>query len=162
MSLHRQRHGDVTGAEDLHRATLAGNTLGDQRLSGYFAALGEKLAQLGQVDRRVLHTEGVLEAAQLRKAHVQRKLSTFEARTDLVASLGALGATACGLALRCLTTTNAASTPYTLTIMTWVAVVFTPIVLLYQGWTLWVFRRRIGPGDIPPHIGLKPAGRAAS
>ena len=34
-----------------------------------------------------------------------------------------------------LTTTNASSTEYTLTIMTWVAVVFTPVVLLYQGWS---------------------------
>jgi cytochrome d ubiquinol oxidase subunit II len=53
-----------------------------------------------------------------------------------------------------LTTTNAASTPYTLTIMTWVAVVFTPIVLAYQAWTFWVFRRRIGAVDIPAAIGL--------
>ena len=28
--------------------------------------------------------------------------------------------------------------------MTWVAVIFTPIVLVYQGWTYWVFRKRIG------------------
>jgi cytochrome d ubiquinol oxidase subunit II len=48
-----------------------------------------------------------------------------------------------------LTTTNAASTPYTLRIMTWVAVILTPIVLLYQGWTFWVFRRRLGVEDIP-------------
>ncbi|MEV1289213.1 cytochrome d ubiquinol oxidase subunit II [Micromonospora sp. NPDC049679] len=48
-----------------------------------------------------------------------------------------------------LTTSNAASTPYTLTIMSWVALVFTPIVLLYQGWTYWVFRKRIGVANIP-------------
>jgi cytochrome bd ubiquinol oxidase subunit II len=42
-----------------------------------------------------------------------------------------------------LTTTNAASTDYTLTIMTVVAVVFVPIVLGYQGWTYWVFRKRV-------------------
>jgi cytochrome d ubiquinol oxidase subunit II len=53
-----------------------------------------------------------------------------------------------------LTTTNASSTPYTLTIMTWVAVVFTPIVLAYQAWTFWVFRRRIGASDIPAPAGL--------
>ncbi|TDC55342.1 cytochrome d ubiquinol oxidase subunit II [Actinomadura sp. KC345] len=47
-----------------------------------------------------------------------------------------------------LTTENAASTPYTLKIMTWVAVVFTPIVMLYQGWTYWVFRKRIGTSHI--------------
>jgi cytochrome d ubiquinol oxidase subunit II len=48
-----------------------------------------------------------------------------------------------------LTTTNASATHYTLTIMTWVAVLFTPIVLLYQGWTYWVFRKRISVHHIP-------------
>ena len=48
-----------------------------------------------------------------------------------------------------LTTANASSTHYTLTIMTWVAVVFTPIVLLYQSWTYWIFRKRIGTQHIP-------------
>jgi cytochrome d ubiquinol oxidase subunit II len=48
-----------------------------------------------------------------------------------------------------LTIDNASSTQYTLTIMTWVAVVFTPIVLIYQGWTYWVFRRRLTVDDIP-------------
>lgn len=42
-----------------------------------------------------------------------------------------------------LTTTNAASTPYTLAIMTVVALVFTPLVLIYQGWTYWIFRKRV-------------------
>ncbi|NJP88708.1 cytochrome d ubiquinol oxidase subunit II [Nonomuraea sp. FMUSA5-5] len=42
-----------------------------------------------------------------------------------------------------LTVTNAASTPYTLTVMTWVAAVFTPVVLAYQAWTYWIFRRRL-------------------
>ena len=48
-----------------------------------------------------------------------------------------------------LTTTNASATDYTLTIMTWVAVLFTPIVLIYQGWTYWVFRKRISVHHIP-------------
>jgi len=44
----------------------------------------------------------------------------------------------------------AASHPYTLTVMTVVAAIFTPIVLLYQGWTYWVFRRRLlRPLDAP-------------
>jgi len=51
-----------------------------------------------------------------------------------------------------LTTTNAAATDYTLTIMTWVAVLFTPIVLLYQGWTYWVFRKRISVHHIPTPV----------
>jgi cytochrome bd ubiquinol oxidase subunit II len=50
-----------------------------------------------------------------------------------------------------LTVHNASSTPYTLKIMTWVAVVFTPIVLGYQSWTYWVFRKRLRVEDIPPH-----------
>jgi cytochrome d ubiquinol oxidase subunit II len=48
-----------------------------------------------------------------------------------------------------LTVSNASSSPYTLKIMTWVAAVFTPVVLAYQAWTYWVFRRRLGTTDIP-------------
>ena len=48
-----------------------------------------------------------------------------------------------------LTTTNASSTAYTLGIMTWVAAIFTPIVLVYTSWTYWTFRRRIGTRHIP-------------
>ncbi|GEP38191.1 cytochrome c oxidase assembly protein [Nocardioides psychrotolerans] len=50
-----------------------------------------------------------------------------------------------------LTTTNAAATAYTLKIMTIVAVIFTPLVLAYQAWTYWVFRRRISVDHIPAH-----------
>ena len=42
-----------------------------------------------------------------------------------------------------LTIYNAASGPYTLKVMTIVAAIFVPVVLLYQGWTYWVFRKRI-------------------
>ncbi len=42
-----------------------------------------------------------------------------------------------------LTIYNASSSPYTLQIMTVVALVFVPLVLVYQGWTYWVFRRRV-------------------
>jgi cytochrome d ubiquinol oxidase subunit II len=61
-----------------------------------------------------------------------------------------------------LTVTNAAASPYTLRIMTWLAVAFTPVVLLYQGWTYWVFRKRISVADIPPAAGAPaPAGVAS-
>ncbi|MCE3034244.1 cytochrome d ubiquinol oxidase subunit II [Streptomyces sp. CMSTAAHL-2] len=49
-----------------------------------------------------------------------------------------------------LTVTNASSTHYTLKIMTWCAGIATPIILLYQGWTYWVFRKRIGTQHIAP------------
>lgn len=42
-----------------------------------------------------------------------------------------------------LTIENASSTDYTLTIMSWAALIFLPLVLLYQGWTYWVFRKRV-------------------
>ena len=42
-----------------------------------------------------------------------------------------------------LTIYNSASSAYTLRIMTIVALVFVPIVLLYQGWSYWVFRKRV-------------------
>ncbi len=48
-----------------------------------------------------------------------------------------------------LTTTNASATAYSLKVMTIVAVIFTPLVLLYQSWTYWVFRKRIAVHHIP-------------
>jgi len=42
-----------------------------------------------------------------------------------------------------LTIYNSSSSPYTLQIMTIVALIFVPLVLLYQGWSYWVFRKRI-------------------
>jgi cytochrome d ubiquinol oxidase subunit II len=48
-----------------------------------------------------------------------------------------------------LTVTNASAAHYTLVVMTWVALIFTPIVLGYQGWTYWVFRKRLTSSYIP-------------
>jgi len=42
-----------------------------------------------------------------------------------------------------LTVVNAASSPYTLKVMTIIAAIFVPIVLVYQGWTYWIFRKRV-------------------
>jgi cytochrome d ubiquinol oxidase subunit II len=42
-----------------------------------------------------------------------------------------------------LTIENASSTDYTLNLMTWVAGIALPLILAYQGWTYWVFRKRI-------------------
>ena len=53
-----------------------------------------------------------------------------------------------------LTIHNASSTDYTLTVMTWVAVALVPVVLLYQGWTYWVFKKRLTVEHIPDPIGL--------
>lgn len=57
-----------------------------------------------------------------------------------------------------LTIAEAASTNYTLTVMTVVALILTPVVLLYQGWTYWVFRARIGEGtgDVKTPLDLLP------
>lgn len=49
-----------------------------------------------------------------------------------------------------LTIWNSASSSYTLTVMTVVAIIFTPLVLLYQGWTYWIFRKRIRREDLAP------------
>ena len=38
---------------------------------------------------------------------------------------------------------NGSSTPYTLAIMSWASLTLLPLVLGYQAWTYWVFRRRI-------------------
>ncbi len=47
-----------------------------------------------------------------------------------------------------LTIYTAASSPYTLRVMTIVAIIFVPIVLLYQVWTYRVFRQRLTAGDL--------------
>ena len=49
-----------------------------------------------------------------------------------------------------LTTGNASSTAKTLALMTVIACIFLPFVLLYQGWTYWVFRKRISAGPPAP------------
>ena len=49
---------------------------------------------------------------------------------------------------------NGSSTPYTLKIMSWASLTLLPLVMLYQGWTYWVFRRRISADAIPASIGL--------
>ncbi|MFC5930178.1 cytochrome d ubiquinol oxidase subunit II [Cryobacterium melibiosiphilum] len=51
-----------------------------------------------------------------------------------------------------LTIENASSTPYTLTVMTWTAVIAAPVILFYQGWTYWVFRKRIGRSHIEEQV----------
>jgi cytochrome bd ubiquinol oxidase subunit II len=53
-----------------------------------------------------------------------------------------------------LTIYNASSTPYTLKIMTWAALIFAPLAMVYQGWTYWVFRKRISAEKIPAPAGL--------
>jgi len=47
---------------------------------------------------------------------------------------------------------TAASSETTLTIMTWAAVIFVPIVLAYQAWSYWVFSKRISTKNIPDKI----------
>jgi len=55
-----------------------------------------------------------------------------------------------------LTIWNAASTHYTLKVMTVVALIFTPLVLVYQAWTYWVFRKRIGREDVEGAAAVHP------
>jgi cytochrome bd ubiquinol oxidase subunit II len=49
-----------------------------------------------------------------------------------------------------LTVHNAASPPYSLKAMTFVVVVFLPLVLIYQAWTYYVFRRRVSASEFQP------------
>jgi cytochrome bd ubiquinol oxidase subunit II len=49
-----------------------------------------------------------------------------------------------------LTIWSTSSTHYTLVVMTVVALLLTPVVLVYQGWTYYVFRHRIGRDDLAP------------
>jgi cytochrome bd ubiquinol oxidase subunit II len=51
-----------------------------------------------------------------------------------------------------LTIYSASSSQYSLTAMLIVALTFVPIVLAYQGWTYWVFRKRISRESIELHV----------
>jgi len=48
-----------------------------------------------------------------------------------------------------LTVQNASSAPYALKVMTVVAVIFLPVVMVYQGWTYHVFRKRLASPGAP-------------
>jgi len=60
-----------------------------------------------------------------------------------------------------LTVSSAASAHYTLAVMSVVAVIFVPIVLLYQGWTYYVFKARVG-GEAHPEPASPAANQPAS
>ena len=47
-----------------------------------------------------------------------------------------------------LTISNAAAGDYALQVITVVAAIFVPLMLLYQGWTYYVFRRRLGGEEV--------------
>ena len=59
-----------------------------------------------------------------------------------------------------LTVRNTASAPYSLKAMTVVVVIFLPLVLAYQAWTYYVFRRRVSASDFQP-ARASPGGHAA-
>lgn len=66
-----------------------------------------------------------------------------------------------------LTVENASSSAYTLRLMSIVAAVGVPLVLAYQAWTYWIFRKRISvdhlpePHDFAPAVGLSTAAPTA-
>jgi len=43
-----------------------------------------------------------------------------------------------------LTIYNAASSHYTLSVMSVIALIFVPVVLAYEAWSFWIFRKRVG------------------
>jgi cytochrome d ubiquinol oxidase subunit II len=58
-----------------------------------------------------------------------------------------------------LTVANASSSAYTLGVMSVVACFGIPLVLAYQGWTYWVFRKRVSGSLIPAAHAVEPAVR---
>ena len=51
-----------------------------------------------------------------------------------------------------LTVAGAASGPYTLGLLSVIGAVFLPVVVAYQSWSYWVFRRRVRPTDTGAHL----------
>uniref|UniRef100_UPI001643D2E1 cytochrome d ubiquinol oxidase subunit II n=1 Tax=Curtobacterium pusillum TaxID=69373 RepID=UPI001643D2E1 len=43
---------------------------------------------------------------------------------------------------------NASSGSYTLGVMSWVALIFVPLVFAYQAWTYWIFRKRVSRAQV--------------
>jgi cytochrome bd ubiquinol oxidase subunit II len=60
-----------------------------------------------------------------------------------------------------LTVANASSAPYTLGVMSVVAAFGIPLVIVYQGWSYWVFRGRISERHIPEAHLIQAAVRSA-
>jgi cytochrome d ubiquinol oxidase subunit II len=56
-----------------------------------------------------------------------------------------------------LTVSNASSSAYTLGVMTVVAGAALPVILVYQAWTYWVFRKRISAAHLPEVHDFEPA-----
>ena len=71
-----------------------------------------------------------------------------------------------------LTAHNTASPAYPLKVMSVIAIILLPVVLIYQAWTYYVFRRRVStqefqpqapsPAPAPPGTPSAPAGKTAS
>ncbi len=58
-----------------------------------------------------------------------------------------------------LTVHNTASPPYSLKAMTVVVLIFMPLVLAYQTWTYYVFRRRVSSSEFQPRQRVAPPRR---
>ncbi len=56
-----------------------------------------------------------------------------------------------------LTVSNASSSDYTLGVMTIVACCALPVVLVYQAWSYWIFRKRVSPASLPAAHDFEPA-----
>ena len=61
-----------------------------------------------------------------------------------------------------LTVSNSASGAYALKVMTVVVILFLPLVLLYQAWTYYVFRKRVSLADLEPQGSEAPAASSDS
>jgi cytochrome bd ubiquinol oxidase subunit II len=108
---------------------------------GVLPALVELIAVMASVAAAVLARSGrwgaTFAASALTVAAVVATIFAELAPRVMVSTLGPD---------RDLTIASTAASPYALTVMTVVLAVLLPLVLLYQGWTLWVFRRRLGGG----------------
>src|SRR5690606_26755623 len=85
---------------------LANGTLGNETVDSHLTAARIQFCELVQVDNLVLHTEWVLEAAQLRSAHVQRHLPALETNAHCVAGLRTLRTAAGSLSFRSFAATH--------------------------------------------------------
>jgi cytochrome d ubiquinol oxidase subunit II len=77
------------------------------------------------------------------RAFAAMALTTALAVATILSALFPNVMPASNIAANGLTIENASSTPYTLNLMTWVAAFALPLVIAYQAWTYWIFRKRV-------------------
>ena len=122
-------------------AVLVGGATGNALFAVAGGVLAVLLCLVHGTAFLALRTSGELRA---RVPHTSRDGLFFATTTVLIAgAVIALFLVTFPRAMPDLALADAAASPYALRILTWIGAGCVPLVLAYQGWSYWVFRRRV-------------------